>query len=597
MSSMQQTIPALIRNIVNETSNSAALCYRYLGVWEKISTERLTESIRKYTLGLQALGMKPGTGMGIISRPSPFWVMMDMAIMTNRAISIPMFPNISVENFVYQCKDAAVRYLFIEDSKLLDPSIRKELPKFQKVITMSLLDSGANFIHLDQVIAMGEELSQQEPAMYHSLMKKLEEDDVATIIYTSGSTGIPKGVEITHKNLVSQLRSAKLRFPLNPAKDRVLTALPFAHIFERMVIYYFISTGTTIFFADDIQRVGELLRELRPTVMTLVPRLLEKVYAKMEFRMREKTGLARFIGMYAFHRAIAKPYHKKSWLDPLLDKLVYEKLREALGGNFRLIISGGAAMPAHIGNFCLNIGLPVYEGYGLTETSPVISANFPGHNKLGTVGTAFPGVEIRISATNEILARGPGVMRGYHNNPKATAEVLNEEGWFHTGDLGSLDKEGYLTITGRAKDLFKTSTGKYVAPIPIEQQLQQMDLIDMAVVIAEKRNCVCALLFADVDAMTQHKKNRSMEAVSDTLFWDDERIQTEIEHRIQALNHRLNNWEKIRGWLLITLKPTIESGLLTPTMKLRRHAVEEQFAQRIDDMFNQAQLKKPGRYS
>lgn len=282
----------------------------------------------------------------------------------------------------------------------------------------------------------------------------VKEEDIATIIYTSGSTGVPKGVEISHKNLISQINSTGLRFPLDPQKDKILSCLPLAHVFERMVIYYYFSTGSPIYFADDIKKVGDILREIKPTVITMVPRLLEKVYAKMHARINEQTGLKKKLVKLAFTRAISKvpaPNTAQEWV---YDKLVYSKLRDALGGNLRVLIVGGSALSTSMENFYRNIGFNIYQGYGLTESSPVLAVNYPGHVRYRSVGKIWPDVDIKIADDHEILAKGPNIMIGYHNNEKATKEAIDSEGYLHTGDLGSVDSDGYLTITGRKKRNF-----------------------------------------------------------------------------------------------------------------------------------------------
>ncbi|MEH6454409.1 MAG: AMP-binding protein, partial [Psychromonas sp.] len=340
-----KTIPQMIQNVVNNYSNSSALNYKERGEWAKLSTEKFSETIRRLALGINALGVTEGDGFALISNPSPQWVMVDIAIMVNKAISVPMFANVSSTYFEFQKKDSNINYIFIEDEELLDDSIKESLSTFTKVVSYrSANRKHKNVISYEDLLQLGDELSAKKPNLYAQMRNLIQEHDIATIIYTSGSTGMPKGVEITHANLIAQIKGVTERFPLSPAKDKILTCLPLAHVFERMVIYYYISTGTPIYFADDIKKVGDLMREIKPSVITLVPRLLEKVYAKMHAKIDEQSGVKKKLMALAFERAITKIPGPNTLIDKLYDKLIYCKLREALGGNLEYAISGGSAL-------------------------------------------------------------------------------------------------------------------------------------------------------------------------------------------------------------------------------------------------------------
>jgi long-chain acyl-CoA synthetase len=579
------TIPQMIQYVVTTYSNYSALNFKNKGAWKTLSTEQFSETIRRLALGLHSLGIKEGEGVGLIANPSPQWVMFDIAIMVNKAISVPMFANISSAHFQFQSKDSNVKYLFVDDEELLADAIKPLLHSFTKIISYQPKLSVKNAISYEELLTLGDLLSAKQPNLYARMRQVVGPKDIATVIYTSGTTGMPKGVEITHANLISQIRATTQRFPLHSEKDKALTCLPLAHIFERMVIYFYISTGTPIFFADDIKKVGELLRQVQPTVITLVPRLLEKVYAKMHARIEEQSAIKKKLMSHAFESAIAKQPGAHNLLDKVYDKLIYSKLREALGGNLEIVVSGGAALSESMENFFTNIGLNLYQGYGLTETSPILAANYPGNVRYRSVGKIFPGVEIKISDQQEILAKGPNIMKGYHNNRQATQETIDSQGWLHTGDLGFIDEDGYLFINGRKKEIFKTSNGKYVSPVPIEQMLCASELIDMAVIIGENKNFVSCLLFPDFENLAAIRKNRGYGDLNNGDFLNSGEIRQEITALVESVNRQLDDWEKIRKFKFIKQPIGIETGELTPTMKIRRQIIERQFSEIINDFY------------
>ncbi len=582
-----KTLPALIKYVLNTYRNSTALNYKHLGQWDHISTEEFVEIVRRLSLGLKAIGVNAGDKCGIIVPSSPQWIMIDLAITVNGAVSVPMFPNISYDNFNFEISDSSIKVLFIKNQNILEKSIQGKLKDFKKIIALDVESQGDNVMNFQELLSRGDEVSSESPELYSMLNQEVKEDDLATIIYTSGSTGVPKGVSITHKNLISQIKSATKRFPIDSSKDCVLSCLPLAHVFERMVIYYYLSTGTSIYFADDIKKVGDLLREIHPTVITLVPRLLEKVYLKMSKNVKELKGLKRKLANLAFRKAETNMPGKKSIGLRILDRLIYKKLRAALGGNLRLVICGSAKLSPDVERFFLNIGLPLFQGYGLTECSPVVSANYPGHNKLGTVGPPFPGVTVKIDKGGEVLVKSPGVFKGYYNNDKETKAVIDKDGWFHTGDLGFFDKDGYLTINGRLKELFKTSNGKYISPIPIEQMAKKNRLVDMATIIAEGKKFVSLLLFPDFENLESVREEYGLTNISDEDLLNSSAVNDELERLIKSINEKLNQWEQIRDYRLIKKPISIESGELTPTMKIRRHIIEKKFIKLIDEIYRE----------
>jgi long-chain acyl-CoA synthetase len=404
-----------------------------------------------------------------------------------------------------------------------------------------------------------------------------------SIAYTSGTSGRPKGVELTHRNLISQIEGAALIYHFDREADVAFSFLPLAHIFERMVMHFYLSQELSVYFADSVKNVGVLLKEVNPTVMTVVPRLLEKVFFTMKLKAMEGNFIQKALVSLAFYRATTKdPFTKESFLDSILDKLVYKKLRTALGTRMRMLISGGAALSDVLYRFYLNIGIPLYQGYGLTESSPVISSNTPEHNKIGTCGKVFPGVEVKISDEGELMARGDNVMRGYHNNVETTNEVLDSDGWLYTGDLAQIDDEGYIIITGRKKELFKTSTGEYVSSVYIEQELVSNGWFEYALIVGDAKPYVVALLFVDhafLGRLATQMKSTPRKAL------ESEKFNVMTKEFILKINKKLDHWEKIRYYKIIADDLSIENGQLTPSMKLAKQHLLEQYSAQIDSMY------------
>ncbi len=584
MAKFFNTLPQFVEYICKNFNREACLGYKHNGDWIKISTEEFGVQVKSLAAGLRELGFEKSDRMGIMAHPSPFWIIMDQAVQYLGGVSVPLFPNVSEANLEYELDESETKWVFLSDISQWE-YLKNFEGKFKKVLFQSGKLDLEKMTTLAEVQKLGEDPDKIKAVEKSGMEVKSE--DLATIIYTSGSTGVPKGVEINHSNLVSQMEAAGIRFPIDPEEDRCLSALPLAHVFERMVTMYYMSMGVDLYFAEEVKKVGDNLRELSPTVITLVPRLLEKVFAKMQGNVEEATGIKKVLGAAALQRAISRENSSPAgFMDKLYDKLVYSKMRAALGGNLRIAISGSAPLAPSLYNFFLNIGIPLYEGYGCTETSPVLAANFPGNRKVGTVGKPFPGVQIKIAEDGEILAKGPNVMTGYYKKQKETSEVIDEEGWYHTGDLGKLDAENYLTITGRKKELFKTVNGKYVSPVPIESALiNQSKIVDMAMVVAEGRKYVTCLLFPELETIDTLKKSFGLEKLSNEDFVKADAVRKSLQETIDSVNSKLNHWEKIQKFTLSHLPVSAESGELTPSMKLRRHVVEKKFSGWIESMY------------
>lgn len=574
------TIPELMYHIGKNLNLPAIFYHRVNGSWARVSTDEFVNTVNNLSNGLRKLGVKRGDKVGIISNPSPFWVMADFAIILSGCITVPIFRRISPENLGFEIEDSKLDVIFIGDENEYEPVMLCG-KRISKVITIGFKRDDPLSVTFDEVAAMGMKTDTRE-----SPVPGIAPDDIFTIIYTSGSMGIPKGVELTHRNIISQIRDAAICFDLRRPEDRALSSLPLSHIFERMVMYFYISTGIPVYFVDDLNNIGKLISEVRPTIMTAVPRLLEKMLSRIRETSAESGGIRKIIALSALDRAESKdPTASGSPLDLIYDLLVYSKIRKALGGKFRYVISGAASLPENVGKFFANIGVPLYEGYGMTEASPVISCNRKAKNKPGTVGVPFPSVSVKISDEGEILAHGPNVMKGYHNNKEETEKAIDGEGYLHTGDLGRFDGEGFLIITGRKKELFKKSTGEYVPPIPIEQALSKLDIVDMAVVIADKRRFVSCLIFPDMEKTDRIRREQGFDRMTTEEFLESEFMRKKISDYIHEMNRHLHHTEEVQKFKIIKKPISIETGEITPTYKIRRGIIEEKFRNEIEEMY------------
>lgn len=578
------TLPGLVQYAGKTHRNPAALAHRVDGTWRTFSSEFVLDGVRRAGAGLVAWGLRPGDRVGIAASPSPYWLMADWAALGAGAITVPVFPNAAPENMSHQIAESGMRVLFV-DTDARREALRPACGGIERVIVLRP-EAGFQGDTWEKLLEEGES-SGTWAAEWERRGEAVRPEDTATLIYTSGSTGLPKGVELTHGNIVSQVQGARRLFPLDPNGDRALSFLPLAHIFERMVSCYYVASGVGVWIASDPKKAGEDAREVFPTIITLVPRFLEKIRTRVREQLEAAPALRRALGTAALDRAAEKPpEERRSLLDRAFDALVYRKVRGALGGKVRLAICGSAPLDPKLAGFFLNLGIPLYEGYGLTECSPVLATNYPGHRKLGTVGRAMPGVEVRISGEGEVLARGPNIMKGYYRHPGATRETIDADGWLHTGDLGRLE-DGWLTLTGRKKELFKTANGKYVAPVPIEQALAAHKPIDMALIIAEGRSFVTALVFPDFENLTEYKRSRGAGDLDDVTFLRSPELLARIQGIVESVNARLSYWEKIRKFHVVETPLTIHGGDMTPTLKLRRQAVEARFKTEIEGMYGE----------
>lgn len=576
-----KTLSELVDYIETEVDNKCYLNYLNGSEWVAVSSQEFVRTVRALASSFEAKGVKQGTAVAIISDPSPFWLMVDYALQCLGAVSVPMFANISSQNLRYQLNDAEIEYAYIASTEKFD-QLLPFLGEMKLVLLRDITAEGENIESWESFVA--DETFYTKP--------HIDENDLATIIYTSGSTGVPKGVELSHKNLITQIIDTRRCFEMK-SEYKVLSFLPLAHIFERMVMSFYLSTGVSVYFADDVKNVGNLLKEVKPAVMTVVPRLLDKIYTKMHENAASAKGIKWLIAKAAFYRANNKDPNSKETclLDRLFARLVYAKLLDALGGELKYLITGGAPLSMPVYRFFYNVGIPLYQGYGLTETSPVISVNTPQANKVGTCGKPYAHVEVKLAEDSELLTRGPCVMLGYHKQEGKTKETIDTDGWLHTGDLAKIDEEGYITLISRKKELYKTSNGKYVSAIAIEQQITANKWIDYAVIIADNRPFVSALIFMDETLLEAFAQRKKLSEISFEDLVNHRQIQGIVMNLIKKTNQRLNHWEQIQKYHIVGEKVSIESGILTPSMKVSRQKAEELFAVQIENFYSTNESK------
>ncbi len=547
--------------------------------WKSFSNQDFYEKIIAFAKGLEKLGLKKGQSLANYSYQNPIWLMVDLGAILAGAITVPIFNNISEDNLFYELEDSDAKFFFTDNQQICT----KIKEKFPEIIIIGYGFKSPLSIDLSDLFQDKENIIDNN-FYVENLLAKIRNNDIATIVYTSGSTDRPKGVEISHEALISQINDSEKFFHLNNSSI-VLSYLPLAHIFERMVMMYYISKGLSVYFVDDIKNLGIFLKEIKPNLMTSVPRALEKVFAKIKIGIEEASFFKKIIGKIALKQALQKdPNSSKNFFDKFFDKIIYQKFRQAMGGKMQMIICGGSALSQELERFYWNIGVKIYCGYGLTECSPVLSSNAPNQHKFTTVGKAFSSVKLKIAEDGELLASGINIMKKYHNNPQKTNETFNGE-WFKTGDLAQIDEEGFVKIIGRKKEVFKTSNGKFVHPVLLEQKLvQELSFLVGALVVAEGKNFVSALLFIDFELL-KNVKIKLKFVGEDKQFLTSSILDNFVSQKIAIINKKLDSWEQIKKFKIITDVISVETGEITPSMKLKRNILEKKFALEINDFY------------
>ncbi|MCK0124299.1 AMP-dependent synthetase/ligase [Gelidibacter sp. F2691] len=566
-----------------------ALITKYNGEWKSISSQEYVDQANAISRGLLRLGIQPNDKIAVISTNNRTeWNVMDIGILQIGAQNTPIYPTISEQDYEYILNHSDSVICFVSDAEVLAKvNAIKANTKLKAVYTFDAVVGEKSW---NEVLELGKDKSNQQDV--ESRMAAVKPDDLATLIYTSGTTGRPKGVMLSHDNLVSNVLASQKRVPFENGKSKSLSFLPVCHVFERMVIYLYQVCGVEIYFAESIDKMSDNLKEVKPNVMTAVPRLYEKVYDKIVATGSELTGVKKKLFFWAIELGLKyEPYGANGWWYEtqlkLARKLIFSKWKEGLGGELDLMVSGSAALQTRLTRTFAAAGMPIMEGYGLTETSPVIAVNDmrDGGFRVGTVGKIIDKLDVKIAADGEILVKGPNVMLGYFKEPEKTQEVMTD-GYFHTGDIGEIDADGFLKITDRKKEMFKTSGGKYVAPALIENELKQSRFIEQIMVIGEGEKMPAALIQPNFEFIKEwiKKKNKDIALDNATIIKSDVVI-ARIQREIDAANEHFGKWEQVKRFEITPDIWTIEGGHLTPTLKMKRKIIKEMYKDLIEKIY------------
>ncbi|KLT71417.1 MULTISPECIES: AMP-dependent synthetase/ligase [unclassified Flavobacterium] len=564
-----------------ETYNlQVALATKKNGTWEKTSSQEYIAKANAVSRALLRMGIQKDDKIALItSNNRTEWNIMDIGILQTGAQNVPIYPTISEEDYEYILNHSGSIYCFVSDDEVYQKvkAIQANVPTLKEVYSFNEI---AGCKHWSELLTLGADESNQSEV--EARKDSIQADDLATIIYTSGTTGRPKGVMLSHKNIVSNVLDSSPRIPFDPGKSTALSFLPICHIFERMILYIYQYYGVSVYFGESIDKISDNLKEVRPTVMTAVPRLLEKVYDKIYAKGAELTGIKKKLFFWAIDLGLRyEPYGANGgWYEfqlKIARKLIFSKWKEGLGGNLDLMVSGSAALQPRLARVFAAAEIPVMEGYGLSETSPVIAVNDQRNRgfKIGTVGKVINNVEVKIAQDGEILCKGPNVMLGYFKDPEKTAEAL-QDGYFHTGDIGEIDSEGFLKITDRKKEMFKTSGGKYIAPQLIENAMKQSRFIEQIMVIGEGEKMPAAFIQPNFEFVKEWAKIHKITlGGSNSEIASNAQVIKRIDEEVEGINEKFGHWEKIKRFELTPDVWSIDGGQLTPTLKLKRKIIKE----------------------
>ncbi|MBW3660385.1 MAG: long-chain fatty acid--CoA ligase [Gemmatimonadetes bacterium] len=602
-----RTLPELFFQAVERHDHREFMRYKTAGEYVSIPAREFREEVELGAFGLVSWGVEPGNRVALLSENRPGWAFADLSTLCAGGWTVPIYPSLPAEEVGYILKDSGSKACFVSNREQLDKvvEVRDDLPDLRCVITLDPIDREGDdhCCTARELIERGKAERQASPGTLEERLADIDPEDVASILYTSGTTGKPKGVVLTHRNFVSNVIDSLKALAIT-AEDTHLSFLPLSHSFERTAGYYImIHAGVSIAYAESVDTVADDMRDVRPTVMTSVPRLYEKMYAAVLRKASEEGWLRKRIAFWARKVGIEYAERKVGGRSistilkvkyRLADRLVFSKLRERTGGRLRFFVSGGAPLTPVIAKFFYAAGLPILEGYGLTETSPVISVNTFEAMKFGTVGRPIPNVQVKIEpdperpeGDGEILVKGPNVMQGYYNMPEKTAEVMTEDGWFRTGDIGLLDEEGYLAITDRKKDLVKTSGGKYIAPQPIENEFKMSKYVSQAVVVGNKRKYASVLLVPNFENLEEWAESKGVAHAEVEELIEAEPVDRLYEGVLEEVNAGRPGYETIKKFRLLAEDFTIEKGELTPTLKVKRGVIEDRYAELIDTMYEE----------
>ena len=594
------TLVDVFERVARRHKRKDTLNYKSEGRWVSVSSDEMMLRAKEIAAGLYSIGVRRGDRVAILSDSRVEWTLTDAGCIFAGVVDVPIYPTLTPPQVKYILNDSGAGVLFVANREKYEElhDIIAESPVKQVVVFEST--AADDVLSLVPLEAKGAALLKEQPGLIDCVSREISGGDLATIIYTSGTTGEPKGVMLSHSNLVSNLidSSGHLSFG---EKDIALSVLPLSHVFERQAMYMYLNQGMAVYFAESLLTIGPNLREVRPTVLVGVPRIFEKIYDRIQERaaasgrastaiLNWSVGVARRYAEYLIaHKPVPGGLKIKH---ALAEKLVFTKWRDAFGGRIRLLLSGGAALPEELAYIYIGAGIPIMQGYGLTETSPVITAGVLEENRPGTVGKAIPNVEIRIAEDGEIETRGPNVMQGYHNKPEETRAVFTSDGWFKTGDIGTIDADGFLRITDRKKELFKTSGGKYISPQPIEQAIKGSRFVSQVVLIGAGRKFPAALVVPIWEQLDSYCKLKGIQVQSRNELCHHPRILDLLQRQIDALTPNLARYEKIKAIALLENEFSIEGGELTPTLKIKRRVIDEKYRDVIDRLYEEAEASR-----
>lgn len=591
------TINEMFKNSVQKYASKAALSSKIDGSYQDISYDELDKRVKYFCLGLIELGLRKGDRVALLSENRPEWAISDLAILAAGGVNVPMFWTLTPAQVEYILRDSAAKIICVSNKGQFQKveAFRANVSSLERVITFDAIDSKADdsVVTFEDVCELGKKVDDGD-RICQEVNDSIAPSDFATLIYTSGTTGDPKGVVLTHSNLMSNAQAC-IEILGVTHEDVFLSFLPLSHVFERMAGHYLpLACGSTIAYAESPFTVAKNMQEVRPTVMASVPRLYETMHERILRSVREGSSLRQKI----FHWSIgvgekvsqaiqkkSKPSAILSMKAKLADKLVLKKIKAATGGRLRFFVAGGAALPKPLAEFFHAADLIILEGYGLTETSPVISVNRPDKWRFGTVGPPIPGVEVKIAEDGEILSRGPHIMKGYFNKPEDTAEVIDSEGWFHTGDIGLIDEDGFLKITDRKKNIIVLSNGKNVAPQPIESQLVQSPYVSQVMLVGDKRKSIAALIVPNFDALKGYAKEQKIDAEDISTLVETKEIRQFIRQEVNRLLVDFADFERVKMFTLLDQEFTQENDEMTPTLKLKRRVILERYKDQVGKMY------------
>ncbi|WP_431165554.1 AMP-dependent synthetase/ligase [Tenacibaculum halocynthiae] len=565
-----------------------AFTTKYNGKWESISTKEYIAQANTLSRGLIRLGVQPNDKIAVISTNNRTeWNICDIGILQTGAQNVPIYPTISKEDYEYVLNHSEATYCFVSDTTILEKLNQiKSNTKLKKVFTFDDITGEESWT---EILKLGKDESNQPEV--EERKEAVTSETLATLIYTSGTTGRPKGVMLSHGNIVSNVLSSEQRVPLTYGKEKGLSFLPVCHIFERMILYLYQYCGVSVYFAESIEKLSENAQEVKPNVMTAVPRLYEKIYDKIYAKGAELSGIKKKLFFWAIDLGLKyEPYGANGWWYEkqlgIARKLIFSKWQAALGGELKLMVSGSAALQSRLTRVFAAAGMPVMEGYGLTETSPVISVNDVrnGGFRVGTVGRIINGVEVKIAENGEILAKGPNIMMGYYKDPEKSAEVL-KDGYFHTGDKGEVCEEGFLKITGRTKEMFKTSGGKYVIPPLLEGELKQSRFIEQIMVIGEGEKMPAAFIQPNFAFVREWANRHNINLDDNKDLIANHKVIERIQEEVDACNAKFGKWEQIKRFELTPEEWSIDGGHLTPTMKMKRKIIKTIYSDLYDKIY------------